>query len=91
MRLLENCFLMVTWLFLGWVQIMQKNNNHEQSIGKTSATLEPKYRGSKIKQPHRGVQPNESDIYMSNQYKNIQTPLSSANVPIRVICIYVFS
>ncbi|MFL6330443.1 MAG: hypothetical protein ACJ705_05455 [Nitrososphaeraceae archaeon] len=31
-----------------------KNNNHEQSIGKTSATLEPKYRGSKIKQPHRG-------------------------------------
>ncbi|MFL6344530.1 MAG: hypothetical protein ACJ71A_03685 [Nitrososphaeraceae archaeon] len=68
-----------------------KNNNHEQSIGKTSATLEPKYRGSKIKQPHRGVQPNEPDIYMSNQYKNSQTPLSSANVPIRVICIYVFS
>ncbi|MFL6363590.1 MAG: hypothetical protein ACJ719_00065 [Nitrososphaeraceae archaeon] len=31
---------------------------------RTSATLEPERRESRIKQPHRGVQPNESDIYV---------------------------
>jgi hypothetical protein len=28
-----------------------QNSNHEQSISKTSATLEPESRGSKTKQP----------------------------------------
>ena len=41
---------------------MQKDTNHEQSIGKTSATFEPERNESKTKQFHRGVRPNESDI-----------------------------
>jgi len=39
---------------------------------------------NKISSQHdvdRGVQPNESDIYMSNQRKNGQTPISAANAP----------
>ena len=41
-----------------------QNTDHQQPIDKISGTLEPKRNGSKTKQPDRGVQPNESDIYM---------------------------
>ena len=60
-----------------------QNIDREQSIGKISTPHEPQCRSSKPRQSHRGVQQNESDIYMSNQYKNSQTPLPTANVPIR--------
>jgi len=43
---------------------MMQNTDHQQPIDKISGTLEPKRNGSKTKQPDRGVQPNESDIYM---------------------------
>ena len=34
----------------------------------------------------RGVQPDESDIYMSNPSKNSQTPLSADKNPVRKKC-----
>ena len=41
---------------------------------------------NKISNQHdvdKGVQPNHSDIYMSNQHKNSQTPLSAVTAPVR--------
>jgi hypothetical protein len=64
---------------------MQKNNNREQSISKTGATIEPEYNRSKTKQSYRGVRPNESIIYMSNKYKKSKTPLPTANITTRRI------
>jgi hypothetical protein len=60
-----------------------QNIDREQSIGKISIPSESQCRSSKPRQSQRGVQQNESDIYMSNQYKNSQTPLSAANVQLR--------
>jgi hypothetical protein len=62
---------------------MQNANHEEQSTSETSDIIEPEYNRSKTKQPHRGVRPKESNIYMLNQYKNSQTPLPPANVQVR--------
>jgi hypothetical protein len=51
-----------------------QNTDHQHPIDKTSTTIKPEYSESKTKQSHRGVQLNESDIYMLNQYKDSQTP-----------------
>jgi hypothetical protein len=68
--------------YSGGPQLMQ-NIEHDQSISETSTPLEPECRGSETKQSDKGVQPNESDIYMSDQHKNSQTPLPDTNVTVR--------
>src|SRR5919199_1802344 len=60
-----------------------KNSDHDPRIGKTNATPESECKESKTKQPDRGVQPNESNIYMSNYHKNNQTPLPAASLTTR--------
>ena len=60
-----------------------QNRNHYQPINEISTHVEQECNGSKTNQSSRPVQPNESDIYMSNQYKNSQTPLSAANAVVR--------
>lgn len=53
-------------------KLRMTNNNYTSDISK----------GSKTKQLDRGVQSNESNIYMSNYHKKSQTPLSAVNVQI---------
>src|ERR687885_1377155 len=60
-----------------------KNSDHDPRIGKTNVTPESECKESKTKQPDRGVQPNESNIYMSNYHKNNQTPLPAASLTTR--------
>jgi hypothetical protein len=67
-----------------WLEVskIMQNTDHQQPIDKTSTTIERKYSGSKTKQLDRGVQPNESNIYMSNYHKKSQTPLPAGNAQI---------
>jgi hypothetical protein len=60
-----------------------QNRNHYQHMNEISTHVEQECNGSKTNQSSRRVQPNESDIHMSNQYKNSQTPLSAASAPVR--------
>jgi hypothetical protein len=60
-----------------------QNIDDDPAISKTSDVPRLEGKGSKTKQPHRGVLTSESDIYMSNYHKNCQTPLASTNATVR--------